>query len=593
MLSYVYIRYADVTGRQAHLTALKKALGKLKLSSTLFALSRINVLLGRQRMMREGATDGRNLQNILVANYIDDELLRGIERTIVRLRSSHDGPSEFAVFTRQQMLNLLRLCILVGREESLVTVDGKTYGGYELGRCCLMMNDHLLTAKEERAISQGGVNKRTKHISLQLAPILELYNPPDVQRAVVRAETIFSDLLKSPQMQATAKQQLQGFDIAQAFFDATAITLDKYREVVLALLTPILGHTTQELLGKENLTVFQRAGFIRNSKLQPQEFDNYLSLDCISVREAKNRLSSRKAKLLPHFNYVLFRSKPLLELENGTILWSDPCFLVEKLGAGIYWTIVNSLKGLDKDTALRAFGYLFEMYVNSILERLPSTNGTFLTCPKYINSDSSVDGLICRDNHLILAEYKASFMTIEAKYGGRVKQFESELDRKFAVQKGLVQLVKHIERLFHEDVSKRYKISELDNITQTSKQPIEKITPVLIVQESILRFSGVEDLLNQRFARLLRKRRVVKGLKVAQLAIIDVDTLEEMRPSLLAGDFTLEECLNARAAADPGYKQIWREFMHEKFPSFSKCQDSELDDKFGAIIDRTKRNLFS
>lgn len=592
MLNYVYIRYADVIGRRAHPATLKKALGELKLSSALFALSRMNVLLGRQRMMREGATERRRLQNILVANYIDDELWRGIERTIVKFRTAADGPVEFAVFTRQQMLNLLRLGILVGREDSSLTVDGKTSGAYQLGRCCLMMNDHLLTPKEERAISEGGVQKRTTHISLQLAPILELYNPPDVQRAAVRAETIFSDLLRDPRMQATAKQQLQGFDLAHAFLDATGITLDRYREIVLALLTPILGHTSEELLDDRNLTLFRRAAFIRNSTLQPQEFDNYLALDCISARDAKTRFKSKQAKVLPHFNYVLFRSKPFLELENGTILWSDPCFLVEKLGAGIYWTIVDSLTGSNKDTALIAFGYLFEMYVNSILERLPSKNGTVLSSPKYTNSDSSVDGLIYRDTNLILAEYKASFMTIEAKYGGRVKQFERELDKKFATQKGLVQLAKHIERLFHEDPSKRSHVDDLDRLTRSSGQPVEQITPVLIVQESILRFSGVENLLNRRFQRLMKKRRVAKGLEISQLAIVDIDTLEEMKPNLLAGDFTLEECVKARAAADPDYKQIWHEFMHDNFHSYSTRRDSELERKFETIIERTKRNLF-
>jgi hypothetical protein len=232
------------------------------------------------------------------------------------------------------------------------------------------------------------------------------------------------------------------------------------------------------------------------------------------------------------------------------------------------------------------------MYVNSILGRLPSGNGTFLANPKYLNSDNSVDGLIWHDTHLILAEYKASFMTIEAKYGGRVKQFELELDKKFATQKGLLQLAKHIERLFHEDPSKRSHIDDLDSLTRSSEQPIQKITPVLIVQESILRFSGVEDLLNRRFQRLMKKRRIAQGIEIAQLAILDVDTLEEMKPNLLASDFTLEECLKARTAADPDYKQIWHEFMHDNFPTYSRRRDSELERKFEIIIDRTKQSLF-
>jgi len=229
MLSYVYIRHADVMGQRAHLATLKKSVRKLKFSNAVFALSRINVLLARQTMMLEGVDERRKLQSFFVNNYIDDDLWRAIERWIGRLRSTESQPVEFAVFIRQQMLNLIRLCILVGREEGSIIVNGQTSGGYEFGKCCVMMNDHLLTSREERAVNEGSDTKRTKHISLQLAPILELYNPPGVQRAVVRAETLFDDILKSPEMRAIAKKKLQGFDMAQAFFDATAIALDRYR----------------------------------------------------------------------------------------------------------------------------------------------------------------------------------------------------------------------------------------------------------------------------------------------------------------------------------------------------------------------------
>lgn len=69
------------------------------------------------------------------------------------------------------------------------------------------------------------------------------------------------------------------------------------------MLTPILAHTVQQLVGSENLTLFRRDRIIRDTTILPDEFDNYLSLDCMTVQEAKKRFTSIRAKLLPHFDY--------------------------------------------------------------------------------------------------------------------------------------------------------------------------------------------------------------------------------------------------------------------------------------------------
>jgi hypothetical protein len=115
---------------------------------------------------------------------------------------------------------------------------------------------------------------------------------------------------------------------------------------------------------------------------------------------------------------------------------------------------------------------------------------------------------------------------------------------------------------------------------------------VLVVRESFLRFSAIEEMLSRRFLRLLAHKNVSKGVEVAPLAVIDIDTLEEMMPNLVEGDFTLEQCLNARALRDPGYRWMWYDFLLEHFPQFRKRKDEELNSRFGAIMDRGSRNFF-
>src|SRR6185437_15654271 len=134
MLGYVYIKYSDIVGRRAHLNTVKKSLRPLKLSSTLFTLTRINALLGRHKVLDEGTRAMRDLQGFLITKYIDDRSRADIENVIRRFRKAESAPSHFAIFTRQQILNLLRLTILVCKEESPLLVNGQTEGAYRFGQ---------------------------------------------------------------------------------------------------------------------------------------------------------------------------------------------------------------------------------------------------------------------------------------------------------------------------------------------------------------------------------------------------------------------------------------------------------------------------
>jgi hypothetical protein len=64
-------------------------------------------------MLREGKDNQIELQELLIRNYIDPELLEG--RIKPRFGSGRD---ERPIFLRQQILNLLRMCILLCREDA-------------------------------------------------------------------------------------------------------------------------------------------------------------------------------------------------------------------------------------------------------------------------------------------------------------------------------------------------------------------------------------------------------------------------------------------------------------------------------------------
>jgi hypothetical protein len=271
----------------------------------------------------------------------------------------------------------------------------------------------------------------------------------------------------------------------------------------------------------------------------------------------------------------------------------NPSFLLEKLSTGLNWTIVNSFGGnrTKSGKALEAFGLLFERYVDRLMQQIyPFKMRLFSSFPHFANGEEAFDGALCMGDHLIAFEYKGGGLTLEAKYSGKIRLFERELDRKFGVGKegGVFQLARKIEVLFHSDRSRRYRIPDLDDLTSK----ITKITPVLVVQEPFLRGDFLNWMLDCRFRKLIQKSKV-KAIEIAPLQVIDIESLERLKPNLIARDFSLDQCLNARACDDPDVIYSFNTFPWKKyFPSFGTREDEEVRERSDAILSRVHKTIF-
>ena len=222
----MYVRFSDLFGKKVAIPTLKKMLRQFKRSDVIYRLAMINTLLALRNDDDEADTHRH-----LADSFLDNEIVDRVEQMFGNNQSSRF----ISVFQRQVILYLLRLCILECSEDAELLATGGTSGGYELGRCILIANDYLLSKKEEEAISQGSVTKKRHHWNLQLSPILEFYNPPRADYAIVRSEKIYSDILNSPELNQRLSGGLAGFDIAKEFLDATEITLEQFREFTLGI----------------------------------------------------------------------------------------------------------------------------------------------------------------------------------------------------------------------------------------------------------------------------------------------------------------------------------------------------------------------
>jgi hypothetical protein len=577
-----YIGHLELLGDRVPFRKIKKELREFKLSSIASQLARMNTLLVLSIHNNEQL---QRVQSLLIANFLDDEIFDALKKKF--------GPTktdERPVFMPQQILTLLRMSLAACSEDGALLADGKTDGGYLLGRCCMMVSDHLLSKKQERAISEGTSTKKRKHLGLQMAPTFELHNPTNLHRAVVRTETMFTDLLGSCREQIKAKQS--GFDLESEFEAAAGLPLTQYRNLVCVTFSYYDARDAQEFIDNPDLFAINPSTYIANSAVSKSDSDAFLKLDSIKLDKLPSALNSGPQGL-PSLDFTAFRKWPLVEIAGGVLVCVNPSFLLEKLSTGLNWTIVNSFgssRGKSKK-ALDGFGLLFELYVDRILRQIyPESSHVFFSFPRFLGGNEAFDGALCLGEHLIVFEYKGGFLTLEAKYSGSITRLERDLDMKFGVGKsgGVRQLARKIEQLFHRKSSKRDRIKELDPLIPK----ITKITPVLVVQEPFFRFDFFNWMLNRRFSKLIRKSKV-KAIEIAPLQIVDIETLERLKPYFIAGDFRLDQCLNARALDDEDQLSSFVTFPWNKyFPVFGTRQDTDINQRFTEILNRVRKTIF-
>lgn len=573
------LRYSDL-GQKVSLPKLKKDLGKFKLSSLMVALAQINTLISLKKVNRE---DFSNLSDYLVDNYFDLDV-RSHPKFAAARQAGHP------IFGRQQLLTLMRMCALECTESGTLLADGHTTGGYALGRCYLILSDHYFTKKQEKAIASGSEPKRRRNLALQLAPQFELIIPQNLKRVMVRWEVMLSDVLSS----AWLKRKLGDFDLAGQFQKAVELELPEYRDFIFSSILNYLSLNLEDVIKRGHVLKMHRSGYIKESQVRQEDYDRYLAIDSLKLAEVRPRLLefTDKLKLIPNVDFAVFRRWPLVELDTGYFFTWDPLFLVEKLGDGVRHTIRDSLaREDDGKRSSTAYGYLFEGYVDAIMRRIyPRGTEQFVSFPRFGNSkarnNEAFDGVVvCQGGHLIVMEYKGGFLSVQAKYSGKMKTFQKDLDRKFGVGSGagVKQLVTKIEKLFHTDRTQRDFIPELDQYGQT-----QKITPLLVVQETFLGLDFMTEILNRKFQRLLRCAKITKAVDIMPLQLIDVDSLEVMTPNLIAEDFRLEQILNARAHMDPNLIANFFMLTKELFPSFDTREDTEVEARFISITERMR-----
>jgi len=263
-----------------------------------------------------------------------------------------------------------------------------------------------------------------------------------------------------------------------------------------------------------------------------------------------------------YFDFTIFRRFPLWRSGENHYFCIDAMFLAERLSSsGFYWTVIN---GLIDDTLRSSFqrtwGELMEEYVRDLFgDCYRGRDGVFIRKPIYDDGEEVFDSAILSDGALVPIEIKSSVISAEQKYAGDPAQFREGFSAKFGKDRGAAveQLLRNIGQLFSP-------CQPRGSVMIPSNQ-VREILPIVVVHEPILRFGLAAQMLAKEFEAGLSDLELRSDLAIYPLQLLTPEDLERLVPYLERTDFSLVDCLRAKASEDPRHASGFSRFVESRF----------------------------
>jgi hypothetical protein len=526
-----------------------------------------------------------DLQTFLISNFFDDHVLNRARQVMPTERLDFRRP-----FHSQQILTFLRWTVLHALPVGGTQPDSDANARFALGRALLKTNDLLLTQRMKDEIARDRILKSaTRYLRIQLSVGAgnEVSNPPPVVNAVARGTTIFEDIMKRISTPIDLSKQLE---------KQTGISLDAYVDLTLGTLMNYLSRSPKELMTNSGFGTMNPETYFGKS-IPNETTQRYWAMETNTIDQLSNALTSSN-NLAAHQDFTAYRVKPFLRLDSEAVICVNPGFLQEKLEIGLFWTIVNSLHGEDRQNAFEAWGKLFEAYINQNFEHaVDSTKERYISSPDFSgkkHQHEAFDGLLLASRMCAVLECKGGFLPSSAKYADSLDQFVQSLEQKFATEPGagIEQLVRKIAQVFAADEKERRQVADVDLST------VEIVVPVLVVQDNFVASFLTVPWLAKSFRDQMRKKTLSRKIVLTSLLVLHVEDVETLCTYATARKCLLSECLlYAGKMGDPGpgrlfaFADILRKFLLER--KIEKVLSSELDTKFRDVINRLSLRLFN
>lgn len=216
------ITYSDLTDQQPSNEEVNALISQLNRKPTLLMVAMLNSLLSFVKTPSEHA---KKVQGFLFANLCDDELFERAKE-----RFGNEQMDERPLFHRQQLLTMMRNILLTASDDGTLNPNegDVTKARFALGRLATMFNDlnqpDDQNMKLEVAAQAADIEQIHNELFVQLLPTVELSNPPNPARAIVRNREYLRIFSENPAVFTFS----HGETLASRFQSLAGVELNQY-----------------------------------------------------------------------------------------------------------------------------------------------------------------------------------------------------------------------------------------------------------------------------------------------------------------------------------------------------------------------------
>ncbi len=572
-----YPTWEEMFGKHPTKAELIEEIRPLNRLHSIWLLARINILLALGRI-HSTEKQTVQLQTYLVNLLIGEELFQDLKRRFGAERLEKRQP-----FHSLQILTLMKVFALEGTKNGGLRPDMDIDAAHRLGRCLIMANDFLFTPENLRHIRRERPSIKRKRIALQLqvGSGLEVNNPPTINTSIVRSEMIFGEILKEVSC---------SLDIRSLFQQRSGMALEDYIDHVFGLLTYYITLDFEKLIEDPGPACVNPNTFFPETSTDLAS--KFWAMEQTSLDKLQTSLSE-PSPLKPYHDFIVMRKMPLLEVEEKNVIPMHVGFVQEKLEAGLFWTIFNSLKTPEERLSLFTdWGHLFEEYVSRMLAQCcAASKENYVPFPKFLdNGEEAFDGVISAGKYWVVMEYKGGFLNSNAKYAESEEEFIKDLEKKFGSEKGagIEQLARKIGAVFAANPKQRRRLVGMDS------SEVKIVVPVLIVQESFVSSEVTAPYLVDIFGTLKRKLHLNQSVVYTFPIILDMSELESLKPYVTGKKLLMVECLMERVRIGTSgflsFRDFFREYLQRR--GIERVTDDETFARFRAVMNRISLRFF-
>jgi hypothetical protein len=512
-----YITYRDLFDRAPSKSELDTVITSINAYHTALLTARMSAMF-RHAVWSQHPQDTKAMERFqywFAAGFLDLETKQRLEA-----RFGPQNPARRPVFHPLQFLNVMRLALAIAEGDESTRPDVSEPHRFQLGTACLMASDLLVTDEELESLKKGSTDERRRHLMLQWLAPFEISFPTPIRNLFARAYATYKIVLRDASLLERIRQECEGLDLEKEFETNFGITLMAWLSLVFAVQTALTMHTQETLINEPEKVFINRKSLLQNSTLSQSQIDDFFNR--LSTTFDELRLEIRKERPVDErLDLVPFKSKPFFVAAPDVYACSDYGLITEKLHTGPYFLLSNQLPEAKRPKVFKAWGLIFEHYVNWLLRGLDGRHSARLypdTC--WEDGKKSFDAVFVKSRVVAVMEHKGGFLRQDARYSNDLEKFTADLQSKIGV--GCMQLARDIGAAFPANG----KSKGLHNVPIPSNTLF--VLPVLVVQDLMLRCPFINYFMNQLFQSERTRFPTRASVQVLPLNLVQITDLEDL-----------------------------------------------------------------